>query len=106
MQHNPPNNGYQEIERLRRRLIDACLPHECRPMYDGMQILYTMGKRKFIICSVIECCESIGHEEDRLELRGLLTKDELRNGGSAGGLTADEVFARIKAHAESKRRMQ
>lgn len=105
MEQMTPGNGYREIERLRRMLIEECIPHECRVMYDGMQILYIAGKRKFIIASVIECCHSIGGFQDRLELRGLLTCEEQDQGGSVGNLTAEAVFDRIKAHAQSKRRV-
>lgn len=104
-QMTPPSRRYQEIEKLRRMLIEECIPHECRVMYDGMQILYTMGRRKFIAASVIECCHSIGGDQDRLELRGLLTREEQDQGGSVGNLTAEAVFDRIKAHAQSKRRV-
>ena len=104
MQQIPRHEGYREIVKLRNMLIDACIPHECKGMYDGMMIQYTMGREKFVVASVTEYCESKGHECDLLELRGLLTREELKTGSSLGCLSAEQVFARIKAHAETRRR--
>lgn len=106
MHRIPINESYTEIVKLRRMLIDECIPHECSAMYDGMMIQYTMGREKYIVASVVEYCESEGHESDRLELRGLLTPQERKVCGSLGNLTAEQVFARIKEHAQSRRRVR
>jgi hypothetical protein len=48
------------------------------------------------ICSVIESPMSYGHEEDLLELSGLLTEEEYKNDSVKGYMTAEEVYSRIK----------
>lgn len=51
------------------------------------------------ICSAIETPFSYGHENDRIEIMGLLTEEEEANFDSVtGNLTAEDVFERIKAH--------
>ena len=48
-----------------------------------------------MVCSVIEHCGSYGREEDKLEIMGLLTEEELEVDEVKGYLTAEEVFGRI-----------
>ena len=58
-----------------------------------------MGPGVGAICSAIETPFSYGHENDRIEISGLLTEEEYRNGDSVqGNLTAEDVFERIKKH--------
>lgn len=49
-------------------------------------------------CSVIEHEASYGHSEDKLEIMGLLTDEELQNDDVVGHLSAEEVFSRIQKH--------
>lgn len=55
------------------------------------------------ICSVIETDHSYGHDEDLLEIMGLLTDEEYEEDSVLGHLTAEEVFNRIKAHYNAKK---
>lgn len=58
-----------------------------------------MGSGVGAICSVIETPFSYGHENDCIEISGLLTEEEYSYGDSVkGDLTTEDVFERIKAH--------
>lgn len=104
---------YEEIRKLDYLLLQANIPHEFSShMMGGFQITYfgTKGKPKAepgvftgsgvgAICSAIETPFSYGHENDRIEISGLLTEEEYSSGDSVkGDLTAEDVFERIKAH--------
>lgn len=90
------NRFYQEITFLHRRLRDAGIPHEYERDMDGWHIWYPSAEKH--ICSIIEHIGSYGHEQDLLEIDGLLTQEEKAVDCVAGNLTAREVFARIEAH--------
>ena len=98
--------NYREIIALDRILTAMKIPHSFEKFMDGWQILYPTKKRKdengvtFPVISVIEHCGSYGHEKDLLEIMGLLTPEEEQCDSVAGGLTADNVYYRIKKHWE------
>lgn len=50
------------------------------------------------ICSVVEGHGTYGANEDKLEIMGLLTEEELEYDTVCGYLTAEDVFERIKKH--------
>lgn len=59
-----------------------------------------MMKRFF--CSAIEHNGSYGRKSDKIEIIGLLTDEESEYDSVVGGLSAQEVFERIKNHYERK----
>lgn len=99
---------YTEIFKLKEMLEaehipfvfkDLSTPHDF--LYDlgeRYQLCYPDGKSKTRICSVIEGKGTYGAEEDKLEIMGLLTDDELKHDDVVGYLTAEDVFERIKKH--------
>lgn len=94
------NERYQEILRLDKMLTEAEIPHELVRYFDGWQIIYPGKDTK--VADVIEHCASLGREEDKLEIMGLLTDEESKKDDVLGGLTAEEVFARIKEQYTSR----
>lgn len=82
-----------EIFRLKEMLEKEDIPFVFKPQFDGYTIKYGDG-----VCSVIEHSGSYGSEEDLLEIMGLLTKKELKDDEVRGGLTAENVFRRIRRH--------
>lgn len=93
---------YNEILKLKEMLTDAGIPFYMREIFDGYQICYpennTKQKPDVRECSVIEHEASYGHSEDKLEIMGLLTDEELQNDDVVGYLSAEEVFSRIQKH--------
>lgn len=91
---------YKEIFRLKGMLEGEGIPFKWRerPEFHGHQICFpTTGDG--CVCSVIEHDGSYGCEEDLLEIQGLMSEEEERKVGDTvlGSLTAENVFARIKA---------
>ena len=112
MKGNSEEN-FEEIRKLDHLLIQANIPHEFHShMMGGFQITYygakgkpqaepgvLMGPGVGVVCSAIETPFSYGHENDRIEISGLLTEEEYNNGDSVkGNLTAEKIFERIKNH--------
>lgn len=97
-------DDYQEILKLHEMLEEAEIPHTIVQVMDGWHLCYPvrepLEKR---VCSVIEHYGSYGREQDLLEIMGLLTAEEEQDDSVCGYLTAEEVFARIKAHWEERR---
>lgn len=105
---------FKEIFRLKKMLDDGNIPYEFsdrteNDIYDdygniifskGYQICYPCKK---FICSVIENTGSYGNKDDKLEIMGLLTKEEKKFDSVVGWLTAEEVYLRIKNHYENER---
>jgi hypothetical protein len=85
-----PHWGYEnsELERLRKITPD---------LMEHYQIEYPCGG-DLRVCSVIEGFGTYGNEADLLEIMGLLTSEERRDDIVLGGLSADDVFKRIKDH--------
>ena len=83
---------YQEIRKLMRNDI----PYSAHDMFDGIQVSYPGDET--VVCSVIEHAFSYGNQVDRLEIMGLLTKEELEHDSVKGWMTAQAVFARIYKH--------
>lgn len=109
------NSGanYAEIKKLDAMLNDAEIPHEFGPRFDGYQITYFgkqgkptpkpgcgYGSGMGAICSAVEMTGSYGCEDDRIEIQGLLLPEECEEDSVVGGLSAEEVFVRIKDHWE------
>ena len=109
---NSDDGKYEEIRKLDHLLLEANIPHEFMShMTGGFQIAYygTKGKPKAepgvfsgpgvgAVCSAIETPFSYGHENDRIEISGLLTEEEYESDSVKGDLTAEDVFERIRKH--------
>ena len=90
---------YKEFFRLKEMLEKENIPFIFRDLYDGFQICYPDVENK--VCSVIEHGGSYGHNQDLLEIMGLIT-DEETDDDVLGYLTAENVFSRIyKYHKEN-----
>ena len=94
---------YNAIFELMEMLKNADIPFESKEHFDGYCVYYPRyGRMNYgCKCSVAEHEYTYGHEEDKLEIMGLLTEEEANadTGGSfavAGYLTATDVFNRIK----------
>lgn len=92
---------YDEILELKSMLEGADIPFKFSDLFDGYHLEYpTSGDGR--VCSVIEHGFSYGNEDDKLEIMGLLTEDESTFDSVAGGLSAENVFSRIKDHHSHK----
>ena len=83
-------------------LEKAEIPFEWKEHKDyrnGYQILYPVGG-VYNVCSVIEHSFSYGNEKDLLEIRGLMTDEEIKEEYDSvlGFLTAENVSKRIEKH--------
>jgi hypothetical protein len=94
-------NCYTEILKLDGMLSEAGIPHTLHPRYGGWQILYPSEEAR--VLSAIEHRYSSGRYQDTIEIMGLLTAKERAHYLVKGYMTANEVFARIKAHYDSQR---
>lgn len=92
---------YNEILRLKEMLTQHQIPFDFSEFHGGYHICYPSEDN--VICSVIEHDGSYGREEDKLEIQGLLTEQELEETDDTvlGYLTAEDVFARISKHWEN-----
>lgn len=91
---------YKEILVLDKLLNDANIPHTMDKFFDGWQIIYPEnGTNK--IMDAIEHFGSYGHEQDLLEIMGLITIEDNTADSVKGWLTAQNVFERIKRHWET-----
>lgn len=92
---------YNEILRLKEMLIQQKIPFDFSEFHGGYHICYP--NKDNVICSVIEHDGSYGREDDKLEIQGLLTEQELEETDDTvlGYLTAEDVFARISKHLEN-----
>ena len=68
--------------------------------YNEILKLKTMLEKAGIVFDFYPRKELHGGFCDRLEIMGLLTKEERKDGTVKGWLTAEDVFARIKKHWE------
>lgn len=93
---------YNEILKLKNMLEKAEIPFEFSELFGGYHITYPTNK--FRICSVIEHDYSYGNEQDLLEIKGLLTKNEKKCDCVLGYLTAENVFQRIQNNWKKLRR--
>ena len=96
------NSSYQEIIRLENMLTDANIQHRIERVRDGWHICYP-DYGDHCICSVIEYKSSFGANQDRLEIRGLLNKEERKFDTVVGYLTAENVFERIRRDWERRK---
>ena len=116
---------YNEILKLAEMMKAAKIPYSMITNERGFWMKYP--EEENFVCSIIENDFSDGHNNDRLEIMGLLTEDEKKEdpayirGRQAynekhcvrGWLTADDVFGRIstdwnnrtKTYYESQRRI-
>ena len=85
---------YKEILRFKGMLEKAKIPFEFSEIFGGYHITYPTNK--FRVCSIIEHDYSYGNEQDLLEIKGLLTKNEKKHDDVIGYLSAEEVFKRIQ----------
>lgn len=91
--------NFYELSKLFLLLCDANIPCEVRHVIDGLQVVYPSVKD--CVCDAVCHSYSYGHEKGLLEIMGLVNEEEV--GDSVEGyLTADEVFARIKADYEKR----
>lgn len=101
---NQLNPNYKEIGKLLEMLADTDILHSFRRIFDGWQIGYPcLPGDDDCVCSVVEHFFSYGHEEDLLEINGLLTDEEQEYDSVVGYLTAEDVFQRIKTHWEANK---
>lgn len=93
---------YKSIFRLKDMLDEHNIPYEFVFMPDilGFRLCYP-SMDKDLVCSVVETGMSYGHENDLLEILGLLTYEEKRMDDVVGHLTAEDVFQRIKSHYDN-----
>lgn len=91
------NENYQAILALDVMLNNAKIPHETVRCFDGWQIIYPEDGSGLVM-DAIEHYGSYGKERDLIEIMGLLTTEEEQYDSVVGNLTAENVFARIKAH--------
>lgn len=93
---------YTEIVKLHELLDDARIPHEFvfDPGNIGFSVVYMDGDE--VICDACTHSFSYGHEENLIEIIGLLTPEERRRDEVAGWLTAEDVFQRISNHYNGK----
>ncbi|MBR3020442.1 MAG: hypothetical protein IKH57_25825 [Clostridia bacterium] len=97
------NSSYQEIIRLENMLTDADIQHRIERAEDGWHICYPdYGER--CVCSVIEFTGSQGAKKDRLEIKGLLNKEEKKFNTVVGHLSAENVFERIRRDWERRKK--
>ena len=88
-----------EMSKLFLLLAEADIPFETREIYNTVQICYPSIEDT--VCDAI-CHEySYGFNEGLLEIMGLVDEEEVGD-TVEGYLTADEVFARIKADYEKR----
>ena len=87
-------NKYKEILRLKGMLEKAKIPFVFSKVFGGYHIEYPASTGR--VCSVIEHDISYGSEQDLLEIKGLLTKNEKKYDDVIGYLSAEEVFKRIQ----------
>ena len=110
---------YSEIFKLDKMLTDAKIQHDfidksatymryCHIYYPSREdwSMVTQWNERHIsletCCSVIEGEHTLGHEEDKLEIMGLMTPQEMSKDSIAGYLTAENVFERIKKAEEGR----
>lgn len=86
---------YTEILKLKEMLEKEGIPHDFELAYDGYELSYLKAESDRICCA-IQCWFSVGHDDDLIEISGLiLQKEHVRE---IGYLTAQDVFERIKNH--------
>ena len=95
---------YQEIKKLDQMLTEAKIPHTMERMMDGWQVCYPVQDPETRVMDAIQHYGSYGHEQDLLEIMGLLTPEEEQCDSVKGWLTAENVFERIKKHYEQESR--
>ena len=86
---------YSEIFKLKNMLKDANIPFEWANTSDIMDV---DGYRILLTPEIdaVETDASCGGKENKLEIQGALTREELENDSVLGWLTAEEVFKRFK----------
>ena len=85
---------YKEIYKLRDMLLENNIPFEEFSRNNGLQIMYPNQK---FVCSAIEFDGSRDCEYDKIEIMGLVSKDEGKD-YMLEWLSAEEVFKRIESH--------
>lgn len=96
---------YREILKLKDMLEMAGIPFHFSKSNGGFHICYPK-EGFFRVCSVIEHDYSYGHENDLLEIMGLMTRKEMikNQDDVLGYLTANNVYQRIKKHYLKERK--
>jgi len=80
---------YKEIVKLHEMLVDAKIPHEYGKAFDGAQVIYPHFENAK--CSVVEHYYSYGSENDKLEMMGLIYKEDSCK-EVEGWMTAERAF--------------
>lgn len=99
------DESYTEIIKLHEMLEKAKIPHTFKKFMDGYQVCYPEHYRTGkCVCDALEHCGSYYNEDNLLEIKGLLNDSErlISFDGVIGGLTAQNVFDRIKTHYEKE----
>ena len=95
------NENYTEILKLDKMLTDAQIPHTLGRFMDGWQVIYP-DKEKWV-ADAIEHRGSYGHEENLLEIMGLIKPEETCD-TVLGWLTAEDVFQRFSEHYKGEKK--
>jgi hypothetical protein len=86
---------YKEILKLKKMLENASIP------FEFIDNVFGEGSKDYQIrlnddIDVVEHRGSYGNEDDKLEIMGALTIEEMECDSVKGWLTAEEVFTRFK----------
>lgn len=90
------NPFYTEIGELDWMLLAAAIPFEIERNLDGWSIFYP--SKDAPVCTVDQHYASLGHEDQLLEIDGLVEREEQITDWVLGWLNAKEVFKRIEEH--------
>ena len=90
------DESYTEILKLDKMLTEAGIPHTIDRLFDGWQICYPNNNGR--VADAIQHFGSYGHEDNLLEIMGLLTPEEEEHDSVLGHLTAKDVFKRMRKH--------
>ena len=103
------DDDYAEIRRLHHLLEKADIPHRFQPHIAGGYHLVYYGHKgapkpepgRFLGPGVGAVCSAIqipSNDDGLIEIQGLLTPQEAEHDSVANGLTAPDVFERIRRH--------
>lgn len=98
---------YTEIFKLKEKLEAIDLEHEfvnrSTDFFEQYQIIICDNGERII--SIIEGDYTYGHENDKLEIMGLLTPEEEEFDSVVGWLSADDVYERIMKYYGSRKEL-
>lgn len=95
------NENYTEILKLDKMLTEAQIPHTLQRFSDGWQVVYPSEEKR--VADAVEHYGSYGHEENLLEIMGLIKPEETCD-SVLGWLTAEDVFQRFSEHYKGEKK--